>query len=72
MSPYLREQKVAAVRRFMEEFQNKENLDIVFELMTPDFALHLPGAQLPPGAESQKFNGVPATGKKVFWTENHS
>ncbi len=111
MAPYFREQKVAVVRRFMEEFKNKENLDIVFELFTPDFVLHLPGAQLPPGPESQKavgksifssftkvhvtvndtivegdrvverhtahavhsgeFNGVPATGKNVFWTENH-
>lgn len=111
MAPYFREQKVEVVRRFMEEFKNKENLDIVFELMTPDFVLHLPGAQLPPGPESQKsvgkaifgsftkvrvmvndtivegdrvverhtahavhsgeFNGVPATGKNVFWTENH-
>jgi len=111
MAPYFREQKVAVVRRFIEEFKNKENLDILFGLMTPDFVLHLPGAQLPPGPESQKwvgnaifgsftkvhvtvndtivegdrvverhtahavhsgeFNGVPATGKNVFWTENH-
>jgi len=111
MAPYFREQKVAVVRRFMEEFKNQENLDIVNELMTPDFVLHLPGPELPPGPASQKavgktifnafsqvhvtandtivegnrvverhtahavhtgeFQGVPATGKKVHWTENH-
>ena len=111
MAPYFRSEKVAVVRRFMEEFKNRENLDIVNELMTPDFVLHLPGKKLPPGPESQKavgkaifaafsevhvtandtivegdrvverhtahavhsgeFEGVPATGKKVFWTENH-
>lgn len=111
LADYLREEKVAIVRRFMEEFKNRANLDIVFELFTPDFQLHLPGAVLPPGPESQKqigksvfaafsgvqvtindtivegdrvverhtararhtgtFNGIPATGRDVFWTENH-
>jgi uncharacterized protein YndB with AHSA1/START domain/ketosteroid isomerase-like protein len=111
MAPYFRAEKVAVVRRFMEEFKNKENLDIVDELMTPDFVLHLPGKQLPPGPKSQKavgkaifdafsqvhvtaddtivegdrvverhtaravhsgeFQGVPATGRNVSWTENH-
>jgi uncharacterized protein YndB with AHSA1/START domain/ketosteroid isomerase-like protein len=111
MAPYFRAEKVTVVRRFMEEFKNRENLDIVDEVMTPDFVLHLPGKKLPPGPGSQKavgkaifdafsevhvtandtivegdrvverhtahavhsgaFEGVPATGKKVFWTENH-
>ena len=111
MAPYFREQKVAVVRRFLEEFKNQQNLDIVDELFTPDFVLHLPGKQLPPGTGSQKavgqaifdafshvyvtvndtivegdrvverhtaravhtgeFNGVPATGRTVSWTENH-
>lgn len=111
MAAYFRDEKVAVVRRFMEEFKNKANLDIVDELFTRDFVLHLPGAMLPPGPEGQKaigkavfdafsevhvsvedtivegdrvverhiaravhtgeFNGVAATGKKVFWTENH-
>jgi ketosteroid isomerase-like protein len=111
MAPYFRSEKVAVVRRFMEEFKNRENLDIVDEVMTPDFVLHLPGKKLPPGPASQKavgkaifdafsevhvtandtivegdrvverhtahavhsgaFEGVPATGRKVFWTENH-
>ena len=111
MAAYFRSGKVAVVRRFMEEFKNKANLDIVDDLMTADFVLHLPGPPLPPGRQSQKavgkaifdafsevhvsandtivegdrvverhtaqavhtgeFQGVPATGKKVFWTENH-
>jgi uncharacterized protein YndB with AHSA1/START domain/ketosteroid isomerase-like protein len=111
MASYFRDEKVAVVRRFMEEFKNKANLDIVDELFTPNFVLHLPGVTLPPGPASQKavgktifnafsgvhvtvndtivegdrvverhtarathvgeFNGVPATGRKVFWTENH-
>jgi uncharacterized protein YndB with AHSA1/START domain/ketosteroid isomerase-like protein len=111
MATYFRSEKVAVVRRFMEEFKNRENLDIVDELMTSDFVLHLPGKKLPPGPASQKavgkaifdafsevhvtandtivegdrvverhtaravhtgeFEGVPATGKKVSWTENH-
>jgi activator of HSP90 ATPase len=43
-----RQSKVAVVRRFIEEFKNKANLDIVDELFTSDFVLHLPGMQLPP------------------------
>jgi ketosteroid isomerase-like protein/uncharacterized protein YndB with AHSA1/START domain len=111
MATYFRDEKVAVVRRFMEEFKNKANLDIVDELFAPDFVLHLPGVTLPPGPAGQKtigkaifaafsgvnvtvndtivegdtvverhtaravhsgeFNGVAATGKKVYWTENH-
>ena len=111
MAAYFREQKVSVVRRFMEEFKNKANLDIVDELFTPDFVLHLPGTTLPPGPQSQRgvgkaifdafsdvhvtvndtivegdrvverhtararhtgtFNGISATGRDVFWTENH-
>lgn len=111
MANYFRDEKVAVVRLFMEEFKNKANLDIVDELFTPNFVLHLPGVSLPPGPASQKtvgkaifdafsdvhvtvndtivegdrvverhtahathvgeFNGVLATGRKVFWTENH-
>jgi predicted ester cyclase len=95
----------------VEEFKNKANLDIVDELFTPDFVLHLPGVTMPPGPAGQKevgkaifaafsdvkvvvedtivegdrvverhraravhtgeFNGIPATNRKVYWTENH-
>ncbi len=61
MATYLRDEKVAVVRRFMEEFKNKENLNIVDELFTPNFVLHLPGTVLPPGPEGQK-----AIGKTIF------
>jgi predicted ester cyclase/uncharacterized protein YndB with AHSA1/START domain len=111
MAAYFRDQKISVVRRFMEEFKNKANLDIVDELFTADFVLHLPGTTLPPGPQGQKgvgkaifdafsdvhvtvndtivegdrvverhtararhsgtFNGIPATGRDVFWTENH-
>jgi predicted ester cyclase/uncharacterized protein YndB with AHSA1/START domain len=111
MAAYFRGEKVAVVRRFMEEFKNKANIDIVDELFTRDFVLHLPGVTMPPGPEGQKtvgkaifaafshvqveaedtivegdrvverhraravhtgeFNGIPATGRKVWWTENH-
>jgi ketosteroid isomerase-like protein len=111
MAEYRRQSQVAVVGRFMEEFKNTANLDIVDELFTSDFVLHLPGMQLPPGPQSQKnvgrtifdafsdvhvivndtivegdrvverhtararhtgtFNGVPATGQDVGWTENH-
>lgn len=99
---YLREKKVAVVRRFLDEFKNKANLDVVDETWTPDGVLHVTGIR-----EGQKsigrtifaafgdvhvevndtivegdrvverhtahavHQGVPATGKRVFWTENH-
>lgn len=110
MAAYFRDQKVSVVRRFMEEFKNKANLDIVEELFTADFVNHLPG--IPPhGQQGQKgigkmifdafsgvhvtvtdtivegdrvverhtarakhtgtFNGISATGRDVFWSENH-
>jgi predicted ester cyclase/uncharacterized protein YndB with AHSA1/START domain len=111
LGPYLREKKVAVVRRFLAEFKNRANLDVVDETWTPDCVLHVTGIPIPAGREGQKsigrtifaafgdvhvdvndtivegdrvverhtahavhkgeFMGVPATGKKVFWTENH-
>lgn len=111
MAAFFREEKVAVVRRFTEGFTKMENLNIVDELFTPDFVLHVPGITLPPGPASWKalgkaffmafsevqvfvedtlvegdrvaerhrtlavhtgeFNGVPATGRKVYLTENH-
>jgi len=111
MAGYLRDSKVAVVRRFLEQFKNQANLDVVDETWTPDCLLHVPGFQPPPGRAGQKqvgkaifsafsnvhvdaldtivegdrvverhratavhvgdFMGIPASGKKVFWTENH-
>ena len=97
--------------RFVEEFKNNANHDIVDELFTTDFVHHLKDPGLPPGREGIKllgqsimagfpdvqstvedlladgnnvierttarathtgeFNGIPATGKQVTWTEIH-
>ena len=99
------------VARFIEEFKNKANHDIVDELLAPDFVHHLPDPRLPPGRDAIKllgqsivagfpdvhatveelladgdfviertttratntgeFNGIPASGKQVVWTETH-
>ena len=99
------------VSRFIEEFKNKANHDIVDELLTPDFVHHLKDPRLPAGRSAIKllgqsivasfpdvrasveelladgdrviertsavathtgeFNGIPATGNSVAWTEIH-
>ena len=99
------------VARFIEEFKNKANHDIVDELLTTDFVHHLADPRLPPGRDAIKllgqaiaagfpdvratveelladgdfvverttaratntgeFNGIPATGNQVSWTEIH-
>src|SRR5690349_1113694 len=111
MSRYLRNSKVAVVRRFLEQFKNEARLDVVDETWTADCVLHVPGYQPPPGRAGQKevgkqifkafsnvhvdcldtivegdrvvdrhratavhsgeFMGFPASGKPVYWTENH-
>jgi predicted ester cyclase/uncharacterized protein YndB with AHSA1/START domain len=111
LAGYLRGRKIAPVRKFLEEFKNQANIDIVDETWTEDCVLHLTGFSLPGGREAQKnigraifgafgnihvdvndtivegdrvverhtatavhqgeFNGIPATGRKVHWTENH-
>ena len=111
LGEYLRAKKVARVRRFLEEFKNRANIDVVDQTWMPDAVLHVTGSALPPGRDAQKnvgraifaafgdvhvevndtivegdrvverhtaravhkgeFQGIPATGKKVFWTENH-
>jgi steroid delta-isomerase-like uncharacterized protein len=99
----------AVVRRFIEEFKNKSNHDIVDELFSPNFVHHFQDPRVPKGREGFKllgksvasafpdvhvkiedlvaeddtvvernivtgthmgeFNGIPATGRKVTWTE---
>jgi hypothetical protein len=46
------------VLRFEDEFKNKANLDVVDELMTPDFVHHLPYPGLPPGPAGMKAVGT--------------
>ena len=99
------------VSRYIEEFKNRANHNIVDELMAPDFVHHFTDPRLPPGPDALKilgqsigagfpdvhatvndliaegdnvieratvtathsgeFNGVPATGNAVTWTEIH-
>ncbi len=49
------------VLRFEDEFKNKANLDIVFELMSEDFTHHSTIPGIPPGRE-----GLKAIGQFVF------
>jgi steroid delta-isomerase-like uncharacterized protein len=103
------EENRAIVYRFIEEFKNKANHDIVDELFAPSFVHHFQDPRTPPGREGFKmlgravanafpdvhvkiedlvaegetvverntvtathkgvFNGIPATGRRVTWTE---
>ena len=45
------------VSRFIEEFKNKANQEIVDELMSPDFVHHLTEPRLPKGREAIKLLG---------------
>ena len=47
----------SVVSRFIEEFKNSANIDIVDELFTPEFVHHLPDPRLPPGREGLKLIG---------------
>jgi predicted ester cyclase len=109
MSQTKSEENRATVRRFIEEFKNKANHNIVDELFAPNFVHHFQDPRIPPGREGFKmlgksvatafpdvhvkiedlvaegetvverntvtathngeFNGIPATGRKVTWTE---
>jgi len=101
----------AVTRRFLEEFKNRHNFDVIDDLFSPRAVIHLPAEGLPEGPEGQKaigrvifaafpdvhvtleyaiaegnlvaerhtarathqgeFMGIPATGKSIYWTENH-
>lgn len=105
------EQNKAVVRRFVEEFKNRANHDIVDELYAANFIHHFKDPRLPAGRQALKilgatvvaafpdvhatieellaegdrvverttargthkgeFNGIPATGRPVTWTEMH-
>ena len=45
------------VRRFVQEFKNNANHDIVDELFTEDFEHHFTDPRLPPGREAMKLLG---------------
>jgi predicted ester cyclase len=107
----LLESNKAVTRRFMEEFKNHHDFDVIDDLFSPKAVIHLPAEGLPEGPEGQKtigrvifaafpdvhvtlecviaegnfvaerhtarathkgeFMGIPATGKSIYWTENH-
>ena len=57
LGEYLRARKIAPVRRFLEDFKNHANIDIVDETWTADCVLHVPGMALAPGRDAQKTVG---------------
>ncbi|MCI0693112.1 ester cyclase [candidate division KSB1 bacterium] len=50
-------QKKAVVERFVEEYKNRHNPNIVDELVAEDCKVHLPLPGLPPGREGMRING---------------
>lgn len=51
------EQNKAVVRRFVEEFKNRANHDIVDQLFSPSFVHHFKDPRLPSGREAMKLLG---------------
>jgi predicted ester cyclase len=51
------EKNKAVVRRFVEEFKNRANHDIVYELFTPDFIHHLKLPGIPQNREGTRMLG---------------
>jgi hypothetical protein len=45
------------VRRFVEEYKNLHNVDIVDELVHEDCKIHIPIPGLPQGREGMRVNG---------------
>jgi uncharacterized protein YndB with AHSA1/START domain len=51
------EDRKAVVRRFVEEYKNLHNVDIVDELVHEDCKIHIPIPGLPQGREGMRVNG---------------
>ncbi len=51
------EENKATVSRFVEEFKNKANHDIVFDVFTPGFVTHLKLPGIPPNREGFRMLG---------------
>lgn len=47
----------AVVERFVEEYKNRQNPDIVDDLVSEDCRVHIPLPGLPPGREGMRLNG---------------
>jgi len=54
---HLRERRVDVVRRFVEEYKNRQNPDVVDALVSADCAVHIPLPGLPQGREGMRLNG---------------
>ena len=57
------EENKQVVARFIEEFKNRANHDIVDELLTTDFVHHLKDPRLPPGRPAIKLLGQSIVGE---------
>jgi len=53
----LRARKIEVVDRFVEEYKNRHNWDIVDELVAEDCKVHIPLPGLPQGREGMRING---------------
>ena len=56
------EENKEVVRRFVEEFKNKANHDIVYDLLTPGFVTHLKLPGIPPNREGFRMLGKAVVG----------
>lgn len=54
---HLRERRVGVVQRFVEEYKNRRNPDVVDDLVASDCAVHIPLPGLPQGREGMRVNG---------------
>ena len=54
---FVREEKVGIVRRFVEEYKNRQTPDAVDEFVAEDCLIHLPLPGLPQGREGMRING---------------
>jgi uncharacterized protein YndB with AHSA1/START domain len=57
IADYLRDAKLRPARRFLLEFKNRANLDVVDETWTEDATLHLGSVELAPARQPQKSVG---------------
>lgn len=57
LSDYLRERRLDVVRRFVDEYKNHQNWNIVDEFIAEDCKMHTPLPGLPQGREGVRLNG---------------
>lgn len=57
LEQFLRNRKLAVVKRFVDEYKNRQNPDIVDDLVAEDCRVHIPLPGLPQGREGMRLNG---------------